>query len=78
MSYNKNSNSYEASILLKQGFYNYTFVTKENNKPTNLHEINGSHFETENEYKVIVYQKAFGENYYRAIGVGSKTINPQQ
>ena len=78
MNYNQKTDSYEVSILLKQGFYNYTFATRNGNNKINLHDINGSYSETENEYKVIVYHKAFGENYYKAIGLGTKTINPQK
>lgn len=76
MYYNKLSRKHEISILLKQGFYNYTFATKEEDNSINLHEINGSFFQTENEYKVLVYQKAFGENYYKVIGLGSGVSNP--
>ena len=78
MKYNANTKKYEISILLKQGFYNYTFATLNNNNVINLHELNGSFFETENEYTVLVYYKAFGENYQRVIGVGNAKINPQQ
>ena len=78
MTYNKRQGVYETSMLLKQGFYNYTFATLEDNNVVNLHEINGSFFQTENEYKVIVYQKAFGDNYYKAIGVGVGVMNPNE
>lgn len=71
MKYNSSTNKYEASILLKQGFYNYTFATK--NDKLNLIELNGNHQETENNYSVIVYYKPFGQNYYRAIGLGTIT-----
>ena len=77
MTFNSSTQNYEASILLKQGFYNYTFATKEDNEKANLHELNGSFFQTENEYKVIVYQKAFGQNYFQAIGLGIAVANPQ-
>ena len=78
MTFNTTTKRYEASILLKQGFYNYTFVTKDKNNIINLHELNGSFYQTENEYTVLVYYKAFGENYQRVIGVGSAKINPQE
>ena len=78
MTYNNSQEFYETSIILKQGFYNYTFATKEKEKPVNLHEINGSFSQTENEYKVLVYQKSFGNNYYKVIGVGTGIINPQE
>ena len=77
MTYNNSNQNYEVSLVLKQGFYNYTFATKEENTQANLHELNGSFFETENEYNVLVYQKAFGQNYYQAIGLGTAVANPQ-
>jgi hypothetical protein len=69
MVFNPTKKAYQASLLLKQGFYNYTFITK--NIGINTHELNGSFQETENEYSVIVYYKAFGQNYYQAIGFGT-------
>ena len=78
MFYNTVSKKYEASILLKQGFYNYTFALKDTENKANTQEINGSFFQTENQYKVLVYQKAFGENYYKVIGVGTGVMNPQE
>lgn len=78
MTYDKNTQTYTASILLKQGFYNYTFATLDSNKNIDLTEINGSYYETENEYSVLVYYKPFGENYFRVIGVGNAIFNQQQ
>ena len=77
MTYDDTSKSYKASLGLKQGFYNYMFVTKNNNQ-VNLHEISGSFYETENEYTVVIYYKPFGKNYDRVIGVGSAVFNSQQ
>lgn len=78
MIFNAVTKKYEVSMLLKQGFYNYTFVTKGLNNIVNTHEINGSFYQTENEYTVLVYYKAFGENYQRVIGVGTGKINQQE
>ena len=78
MKYNTSTKKYETSILLKQGFYNYTFATKDKNNTLNTFELNGSFYQTENEYTVLVYYKAFGENYQRVIGVGTATINQQE
>ncbi|CAL2077599.1 DUF5103 domain-containing protein [Tenacibaculum sp. 190524A05c] len=71
MEYNSEENIYEASMLLKQGFYNYTYITLDENNKIDLTKINGSFFQTENEYTVIVYYKPFGALFYRAIGVGN-------
>lgn len=78
MNYNKSNQNYEASLLLKQGFYNYTYVTKDQEGNLNLTELNGSFSQTENKYSVIVYYKAFGSRYYEAIGLGESYSNPQK
>ncbi len=75
MKYNSVDRIYQAAILFKQGFYNYSYATLNKNNKVNLHEIDGSFFQTENEYTVIVYYKPFGEIYDRVIGVGSGYFN---
>jgi hypothetical protein len=77
MSYNSATGNYEAAILLKQGFYNYTFVTKDTANNIDNHELNGSFYQTENEYTVLVYYKAFGQYYHQVIGIGKGFLNKQ-
>lgn len=71
LKYNTQSGSYEANILLKQGFYNYQYVTKNNEGTVSNYDIDGSHFQTENDYTVLVYYKKFGSRYTEVIGIGS-------
>jgi len=76
--YNIDSGLYEATLLFKQGFYNYQYVTKSSNGILNNHEIDGSYYQTENDYTVLVYYKKFGSRYTKVIGVGygnSEKIN---
>lgn len=75
MWYNSKSKLYEANILFKQGFHNYTYATVDSNNIINLEEINGSFFQTENEYTAIIYYKPFGGLYDRVIGVGNGYFN---
>jgi hypothetical protein len=70
MNYSSKNQTYTTSILLKQGFYNYTFATLGSDNMVNTNEINGSFFQTENEYTVLVYYKPVGSLYDRVIGVG--------
>lgn len=72
--YNPESNRYEAVIELKQGFYNYKFVAVDK-KTGELDEgaISGNFWETENNYKVLVYYKDLGSRYDRLIGFGEAT-----
>lgn len=76
--YNADSGLYEAALLLKQGFYNYQYVTKTENGAISNHDIEGSHYQTENDYTVLIYYKKFGYRYTQVIGVGfgnSEKIN---
>ena len=75
MTFDKNSNSYQIEIPFKQGFYNYSFVTLSDNQNINLHEIDGSFYQTENQYTVIIYFKPFGGIYDQVIGVGNGYFN---
>lgn len=61
MTYNKQYKMYTADLLLKQGFYNYRYVTK------NSGDLDGNYFETKNEYLVLVYLYDISMDYYRLI-----------
>ncbi|MCF6297923.1 MAG: DUF5103 domain-containing protein [Flavobacteriaceae bacterium] len=71
MVYNSQTNYYEKTLLLKQGFYNYTYATANKNSKINTHAIEGSYYQTENDYNVIVYYRKFGEFYDQVIGIGT-------
>lgn len=75
MHYNAEEKAYKGNFLLKQGFYNYTFATVGKDGFVNTNELNGTFYETENEYSVIVYYKAFGSFIERVIGVGAGFFN---
>jgi len=70
MIYNTRTKLYEATLLLKQGFYNYTYVTANANLQIDTKAIEGSYYQTENNYTVIVYYRKYGELYDQVIGVG--------
>lgn len=61
MTYSKEYKMYMAQLLLKQGFYNYRYVTK------NADDLDGNYFETKNEYLVLVYLYDISMDYYRLI-----------
>ena len=69
MIYNQEKTAYEGSIILKQGWYNYEFIFVPD-KPVSEERryFEGSHFETENEYLVLVYYKSRSGRYDRLIG----------
>ncbi len=71
MIYDTATNTYYANFLLKQGFYNYTFVTRSFDNRISESEIRGNFSDTENNYTVIVYYKAFGSLFDRVIGAST-------
>lgn len=70
MYYNERLKLYTCKMLLKQGFYNYTYITVNDKKEINNHAIEGSFYQTENDYSVIVYYKPIGSRYDQVIGYG--------
>jgi hypothetical protein len=71
MSFDTEKGMYRTNFLLKQGFYNYSFATVDQDNHVSLKTINGSFYETENQYTVLVYYQPFGGLYERVIGVGT-------
>ncbi|MDO9261521.1 MAG: DUF5103 domain-containing protein [Flavobacteriaceae bacterium] len=74
MKYNAITGLYELPILLKQGFYNYRYATIDHlnhKEKLNDSEIDGSFFQTENEYTVLVYYRKTGARFDEVIGVGN-------
>lgn len=70
MIYNPETRLYESQVLLKQGFYNYQYVTVDKNGTFSNHDIDGSFYQTENDYSVLVYYHKFGSRYDSVIGFG--------
>lgn len=67
MVYDPRSGTYSTSILLKQGWYDYQYGFI-NEGEFDSDPIEGSHFETENEYEVLVYYRALGSRYDQLVG----------
>ena len=74
MVYNYEKKTYELTMLLKQGYYNYEYVfVKEGENKANNILIEGSHYETENDYLIYVYHRDNRFRYDKLIGI--KIIN---
>ena len=69
MYYNPSMELYEGVLLLKQGFYNYKYVSKTKDS-LNKNNISGSHAITENDYLVLVYYRDIGGRFDELIGFG--------
>lgn len=69
--YNPEKKSYEIELLLKQGYYNYAYATRKRaDQKVDLTEIDGNHFETENDYYIFVYYRDIRERFDRLVGLG--------
>ena len=69
MVYNFEKKAYEQVLLLKQGHYNYEYVLlREDSLFPDATFIEGSHYETENDYVIYVYLSTTTSRYDRLIG----------
>lgn len=68
MTYNVQRSVYETSLILKQGFYNYKYVLQNKDNSINEGAISGNFWQTENNYKVLVYYRDLGARYDQIIG----------
>lgn len=71
MSYNEANGMMEATLKLKQGFYNYKYVIKGGKEKIRMNAVGGNFHFTENNYLILVYYRDFGDMYDSIIGVGS-------
>ena len=71
MVYNEEQGGFEKTLLLKQGYYNYTIATVDKKTGKfSLSEIPGSFWQTENLYQGLLYYTPFGGTYDALIGYG--------
>ena len=70
MQYNSQTGFYETAITLKQGFYNYKYIVVDEEGNLDEGAISGNFYQTENNYKVLVYYRDLGARYDRIIGLG--------
>jgi hypothetical protein len=70
MNYDFQRKGYEKTLFVKQGYYNYLYVFKDNKTGKSDESlIEGNHWETENEYTIWVYYHPAGIQYDRLIAV---------
>jgi hypothetical protein len=70
MIYNFEQKRYELDLLVKQGYYDYQYVyVPKNTKVPDETYIEGNYYETENNYVIYVYHRAFGSRFDRLIGI---------
>lgn len=70
LSFNAERGIYEGAFRLKQGFYNYKYVVVNSDGTIEEGAISGDFWQTENNYKVLVYYRDVGARFDRLIGFG--------
>ncbi len=71
MNYDNELKGYRADILLKQGYYDFIYFT-----PEDPYVLEGSHFETRNDYEILVYYRPQGKITEYLIGYLAFNNNP--
>jgi len=70
MTYNPASGQYECTMLLKQGYYNYEFAyLKDGANDGTATLFEGNHYETENDYIILIYYRNPQGRFDRLIGM---------
>ncbi len=72
MVFNAEKGAYEKTLFLKQGFYNYTYLTIPDKAQTgqkfSFENTEGNYWGTENTYMILVYYRPFGARADELIG----------
>ena len=63
MRYDSNLGGYTGDFILKEGYYEYLYIT-----PGDEYQLEGSHYETENTYDIIVYYRMPSKIYDQIVG----------
>jgi hypothetical protein len=70
MKYDLSKRGFIKTLLLKQGYYDYQYVAlQQGQEKGDVAFIEGNHWETKNEYTILVYHREQGDFYDRLVGV---------
>ncbi len=72
LEYNATKGIYEKTLLLKQGYYTYTYLTKDTknrNATATAEQTDGNNWETENDYTILVYYRSFSDRSDELVSV---------
>jgi hypothetical protein len=72
MDFDERKGMYYKRLLLKQGYYSYTYVTKDSKQQqaiANPALTEGNYWETENNYTILVYYRPFGGRHDELVGL---------
>jgi len=83
MTYNAQSECYEANILLKAGYYNYMYLATDNASSVwpamgKTEPAEGDFYQTENEYTFLAYYRPTGARYWQLVGCATPIYRAQR
>ena len=69
LKYNAEQKQYKGSVYLKQGYYNYHYALNDiSTDRVDVSFIEGTHYQTRNDYYIYVYYRSVGDRYDRFVG----------
>ncbi|MFO7617452.1 MAG: DUF5103 domain-containing protein [Bacteroidales bacterium] len=70
MNWEEDERAYRATLLLKQGYYNYQYAFLPEGASVPVYNaVDGSHYETENDYYIFVYYRDIRERFDRLVAL---------
>lgn len=70
MYYNEQNEQYEATLMLKQGYYSYRYISFDDNGCLKPVVTEGNFFQTENIYQALIYYRGIGQRTDQLVGYG--------
>ena len=69
LKYNVKQKQYEGKVYLKQGYYNYHYALSDTiTKRMDVSFIEGTHYQTRNDYYIYVYYRSVSDRYDKFVG----------
>lgn len=79
MQFNQLELEYQATMYIKQGLYNYLYVyVQDGALEPEMTRYEGSHFQTENEYAILVYHRQLGWDFDRLLSYTVFKFPPEE
>jgi hypothetical protein len=70
--YNAQRQAYEGIAMLKQGYYNYIYLTRQRGAQSgSTGPTEGNFYQTTNDYTIMVYARLSADRYDRLVGVAT-------
>lgn len=77
--YNETSKSYETTVMLKQGAYDFLYLwVPDGTTSGHTGPSAGNFYETENEYQIYIYHRPFGGRYDKLVGTQQIKFTQEQ